>query len=166
MRVDFNFANNEADTAAHVGFGLHPGFAATRFDAFRFEMPAGLYRRHFSPDNYLSGETEDVQFSGGEMPFDRAKLPGSYILELVDVPNRTFVYSDPPSARTVDLNLRAAPYLTLWSDGGPFLCVEPCWGLTDHHEQRAFEDKEGIQVIPPREQLHASFAMTPRIVSV
>jgi hypothetical protein len=31
---------------------------------------------------------------------------------------------------------------SLWSDGGPFLCVEPCWGLTDHHEQRAFEDKQ------------------------
>ena len=96
-------------------------------------MPAGLYRRHFSPDNYLSGETEDIRFAGGEMPFPKEKLQGSYILELVDVPDRTFTFTDPPSGRTVTLDLASVPYLTLWSDGGPFLCVEPCWGLTDHH---------------------------------
>ena len=55
-----------------------------------FEMPAGLYRRHFSPDNYLSGETEDIRFAGGADAVRTEKLPGSYILELVDVPERTF----------------------------------------------------------------------------
>ena len=49
------------------------------------------------------------------------------------------------AADRVALDLTGVPYMTLWSDGGPFLCVEPCWGLTDHDEQRAFEDKEGIQ---------------------
>src|SRR5256714_6639326 len=115
--VSFRFKNDEPELTAHVGFGLHPGFAATSFESFRFEMPAGIYRRHFSPDNYLSGETEDVQFAGGDMPFQREKLPGSYILELVDVPDRRFTFSDPPSGRTVALDLAGVPYLTLWSDG-------------------------------------------------
>ena len=163
IAVLFNFRNDEPKLTAHVGFGLHPGFAATSFDSFRLEMPAGLYRRHFSPDNYLSGETEDIRFEGGEMPFPKEKLLGSYILEFVDVPNRTFIFSDPPSRRTVAIDLAGVPYVTLWSDGGPFLCVEPCWGLTDHHEQRAFEDKEGIQTIPAREELAASFSFEPRI---
>jgi galactose mutarotase-like enzyme len=162
--VTFQFKNDEPELTAHVGFGLHPGFAATSFESFQFEMPPGLYRRHFSPGNYLSGETEDIQFAGGPMPFEREKLPGSYILEFVDVPDRTFTFSDPPSKRRVTLDLASAPYLTLWSDGGPFLCVEPCWGLTDRHDQRAFEDKEGIQKIPARGGLIASFSFTPRIV--
>jgi galactose mutarotase-like enzyme len=162
--VSFRFQNHEPELTAHVGFGLHPGFAANSFDSFHFEMPAGLYRRHFSPDNYLSGETEDIKFAGGEMPFERANLPGSYILELVDVPDRTFTFSDPPSGRTVALDLTGVPYLTLWSDGGPFLCVEPCWGLTDHHEQRAFEDKEGIQKIPAEQELAASFSSAPQVI--
>ncbi|HSP44707.1 MAG TPA: hypothetical protein VLO30_01815, partial [Chthoniobacterales bacterium] len=143
VSVSFRFKNDEPELTAHVGFGLHPGFAATSFESFHLEMPAGLYRRHFSPDNYLSGETKDIQFAGGEMPFEREKLPGSYILELVNVPERTFTFTDQPSGRSVALDLTGVPYLTLWSDGGPFLCVEPCWGLTDHHEQRAFENKEG-----------------------
>ncbi len=164
IAVTFRFQNHEPALRAHVGFGLHPGFAATSFDSFRFEMPAGTYRRHFSPGNYLSGETQDIQFAGGEMPFERAKLPGSYILEFIDVPDRAFTFSDPASGRVVTLDLTNVPYLTLWSDGGPFLCVEPCWGLTDHHEQRAFEDKEGIQKIPADGELVASFRFAPRLI--
>lgn len=165
VSVQFAFTNEEPQLTAHVGFGLHPGFAATSFESFRFEMPPGAYRRHFAPDNFLSGETEDIDFPGGEMPFDRAKLPGSYILEFIDVPQRTFRYIDPPSGRSVSLDLSEAPYLTLWSDGGPFLCVEPCWGLTDRHDHRAFEDKEGIQQIPAGGRLVRSFSMAPQLTT-
>src|ERR1700730_2346360 len=163
--VKFHFTNHEPKLTAHVGFGLHPGFAATSFESFNFEMPAGRYRRHFSPGNYLSGEIEEIDFAGGEMPFPRDRLPGSYILELVDVPKREFVYSDPASGRSVSVDLSEVPFLTLWSDGGPFLCIEPCWGLTDHHEQRPFQDKAGIQTIPPRGELSVGFTMEPRLTN-
>jgi galactose mutarotase-like enzyme len=165
VSVTFEFRNDEPELSAHVGFGLHPGFAATSFDSLRLQMPAGFYRRHFSPDNYLSDETRDIDFAGGEMPFPRGALPGSVILELVDVRRREFSFVDPPSGRWVVVDLTGVPYLTLWSDGGSFLCLEPCWGLTDHHEQRAFEDKEGIQTIPARGTLRASFAMAPQLAS-
>jgi galactose mutarotase-like enzyme len=165
VSVLFEFRNHEPELTAHVAFGLHPGFAASSFESFRFQMPRGCYRRYFSPGNYLSEETRDVEFDGGEMPFSRTELPGSIILELLDVQRRKFSYVDPPSGRWVMLDLTRVPYLTLWSDGGPFLCVEPCWGLTDHHDQRAFEDKRGIQTIPPRGELRASFSITPQLAS-
>jgi galactose mutarotase-like enzyme len=163
--VLFEFRNEEPELDAHVSFGLHPGFAATSIETFHLQMPRGLYRRHFSPGNFLSGETRDIEFAGGEMPFSKTELPGSIILELLDVPRRQFSYVDPPSGRWVTLDLTGVPYLTLWSDGGPFLCIEPCWGLTDHHEQRAFEDKEGIQTIAPGGVLRASFSMAPELAS-
>jgi galactose mutarotase-like enzyme len=159
LKIGFCFLNQEPELTAHLEFGLHPGFAATSFENFRLEMPPGRYRRWFSPDNYLSGETQEVQHPGGEMPFDRNKLPGSYILELVDVPDRLFVYRDLPSGREVRLSMPETPYLTLWSDGGPFLCVEPCWGLTDRHEQRPFEEKDGIQRIAPGGELATGFSI-------
>ncbi|MEP7249712.1 MAG: hypothetical protein ABI787_08040 [Spartobacteria bacterium] len=159
VHVGFRFQNHEPELTAHLEFGLHPGFAATSFNSFQLEMPPGRYRRWFSPGNYLTGETAEIVHPGGEMPFARGDLPGSFILEFVDVPERTFVYHDPPSGRRVMLNLAEAPYVTLWSDGGPFLCVEPCWGLTDRHEQRAFEAKDGIQQIAPGGELRASFML-------
>jgi hypothetical protein len=144
---------------------LHPGFAATSFESFRLQMPRGLYRRHFSPGSYLSGETRDIEFAGGEMPFSKTELPGSIILELLDVPKRQFSYVDPPSGRWVIVDLTGVPYVTLWSDGGPFLCIEPCWGLTDHHQQRAFENKEGIQTIAHGGVLRASLSVVPELAS-
>jgi galactose mutarotase-like enzyme len=163
--VTFEFRNDEPELSAHVGFGLHPGFGAASFESFHLQMPRGLYRRHFSPGNYLSGETREIEFQGGEMPFPREELPGSFILELLDVPRREFSYVDPPSGRWVVVDLSEVPYLTLWSDGGPFLCIEPCWGLTDHDAQRAFEEKEGVQTIAAGGRLRASFVMTPQFAS-
>src|SRR6266511_2768104 len=130
--VLFEFRNEEPEVDAHVSFGLHPGFAATSFESFYLQMLRGLFCRHFSPGNYLSGQTRDIEFPGGEMPFSKTGLPGSIILELLDVPRRLFSYVDPPSGRWVTLDLTDVPYVTLWSDSGPFLCIEPCWGLTDY----------------------------------
>ena len=165
LSVHFEFQNHEPELTAHVAFGLHPGFGATSFESFHLQMPRGLYRRYFSSGNYLSGQTRDIEFRGGEMPFSKTDLPGSIILELVDVPRPKFSFVDPPSGRWLILDLSGVPYLTLWSDGGSFVCVEPCWGLTDHNDQRAFEDKEGIQTIPPHGELGASFSMTPQLAS-
>ncbi len=128
-------------------------------------MPAGLYRRHLTRENFLSGEIKEINFAGGPMPFARKDLPGSYILELVDLADPTFSFLDSPRGLAVDLDLSGVPYLTLWSDGGPFLCVEPCWGLTDHYKQRAFEEKEGIHIIRPNESYKRSFTMRPRVLS-
>src|SRR5712691_3921492 len=124
LEVDFHFHNHEPALTAHLEFGLHPGFAATSFETFHLEMPAGRYRRWFSPDNFLSDETEGINHLGGEMPFERAKLPGSYLLELVFVPDRYVHFRDPPSGRHVTFDFAEVPYVTLWSDGGAFLCIE------------------------------------------
>lgn len=164
VRVSFHFTNAEPERSAHVGFGLHPGFAASSFTSWRLQMPAGRYRRYLVPGNFLSGETEVIDHAGGEMPFPRETLPGSIILEFIDVPAREFIYEDAASGRRVALGLTETPFVTLWSDGGPFVCVEPCWGLTDHHEQRPFERKAGIQEIAPGGELRASFALVPTLV--
>jgi galactose mutarotase-like enzyme len=163
--VLFEFRNHEPELTAHVSFGLHPGFGATSFETFHLQMPRGLYRRFFAPGNFLSGQTRDIEFSGGEMPFSKTELPGAVLLELVDVHRPQFSYVDPPSGRWVTVDLTGVPYMTLWSDGDAFLCVEPCWGLPDHHEQRAFEHKEGIQIIPAGGALSGSFSMTPQLAS-
>jgi galactose mutarotase-like enzyme len=163
--VLFAFRNHEPELAAHLSFGLHPGFGATSFESFRLQMPRGCYRRYFAPGNFLSGQTRDIEFPGGEMAFSKTELPDAILLELVSVHRPQISYVDPPSGRWVTLDLTGVPYMTLWSDGGPFVCVEPCWGLPDHHDQRAFERKEGIQIIPPGGRLRGSFSITPQLAS-
>jgi galactose mutarotase-like enzyme len=160
LMVEFRLENQAPDLEAHVSFGLHPGFACGAMEQGEVLFLAGRYRRHLAPDNFLSGQTEELDLPAGPMPFSKKDLPESFLLEPVGVaPVLCFV--DQASGRRVELDFSQAPYFTLWSDGGPFLCVEPCWGLPDHHEQRPFEKKLGIQVIPPKGVLEKSFSMRP-----
>jgi len=161
VRVNFVFHNYE-DHDCHVSFGLHPGFAVTSLAEAELKMPAGRYVRLFAPGNFLSGETETIDFPGGDMPFDKAKLPDSYLLDLSGVQLPLFVLADPATRRVLYLNFSGVPYATIWSDGGPFLCVEPCWGMPDHHEQRPFEQKLGIQTIAACGHLTRSFSISPQ----
>lgn len=158
VRVEFAFTNEEAELDAHVSFGLHPGFAVSSLAAAEILLPAGTYRRHFAPGNFLDGNTEEVAHAGGPMPFDKAALPGSYLLELAGVPERTFTLRDADAGRTVRLDFSEVPYCTLWSEGD-FMCIEPCWGLPDSRPQKPFEEKDGIQVIAPGATLRAGFGV-------
>ncbi len=143
----FRFESREPETSTHVSFGLHPGFAVGSLAEARVLLPPGHYRRHLAPGNFLSGETVNIDHPGGPMPFDKARLPDSFLLELVDVKEPVFVVDDVEGGRRMELDAAQAPYLTLWSDGHDFICVEPCWGLPDAHEQVPFEEKEGMQEI-------------------
>lgn len=168
LRATFHFENQEPELEAHVSFGLHPGFAAVSLDAARVLMPAGEYVRHLAPENFLSGETIAIHHAGGPMPFPKSELPGSFLLEQKNVPEPVWIFEDCADSparpgRIVELDFREAPFVTLWSNGAAFICVEPCWGLPDHHEQRPFEKKLGIQAIPPRGTLTRSFEITPRL---
>lgn len=164
LEVSFAFENQEPEKTAHVSFGLHPGFAITSWESARVLLPAGKYVRHLAPDNLLSGETKSFEFGGGRMPFDYRELPESFLLEPREVASRIVTVVDPEAGRQVEIDLGSAPYLTLWSDGGPFICVEPCWGMPDHHLQRPFEQKLGIQEILPGAKLERSFRIVPGVL--
>lgn len=161
LKVTFRFENQEPKLSAHVSFGLHPGFAAASLDSATLLMPAGTYVRHLAKDNFLTGRTEEIVFAGGPMPFKKSELPDSFLLELKKVDMPLFTFTDDASGRAVMLNYSGAPYITIWSSGQAFLCVEPCWGLPDNEEQRPFESKLGIQEIPPRGTLTRSVTIAP-----
>lgn len=165
VRVEFAFTNEEPELEAHLSFGLHPGFAVSSLSACRLLLPPGTYVRHFAPGNFLNGETETLAFGGGEMPFAKEKLIDSYLLGLEGVPQRVFTLEDPVSGHRVALDFSEVPFLTLWSDGNPFFCIEPCWGLPDRNPPTVFEEKPGIQRIPPGGFLKRGFAIQPSFLS-
>jgi galactose mutarotase-like enzyme len=164
LLVTFEFENLEPELPVHVSFGLHPGFGLTSLAEAQVILPPGKYIRHLAPGNFLSGETVKIEHPGGPMPFDKADLPGSFLLELADVPEAIFTVEDPAGHRRTTLDYHEAPYITIWSDGHDFVCVEPCWGLPDHQQQRPFEEKEGLQEIAPGKVLTRSFSIRPAIL--
>jgi len=157
--VTFIFHNEELERTSHVSFGLHPGFAVSSFEQARVVLPRGTYRRHLAPNNFLSGETVEFESDGATMPIKPFELPGSFLLETIEADSYVVKLLDYGRNRQVELDFSDAPYFTIWSDLNPFICIEPCWGLPDHEEQRAFEKKLGIQSIPPLETFTRRFSM-------
>lgn len=150
LDVVFVFQNEETDRPAHVSFGLHPGFSVSALENARVILPKGRYRRYLAPGNFLSGETHSFESEGGPMSFKPFELPDSFLIEAVDVDNHVVRLLDFSSRHEVQIDLSEVPFFTLWSDLRPFICVEPCWGLPDHHDQEPFEKKLGIQLIPAK----------------
>ena len=160
----FEFENRE-EHPVKLSFGWHPGFAVGSLASARLLLPPGLYRREMTPGDFLDGTTQEIEFAGGEMPFAKKDLPGSYLLDLSGVKERRFVLEAPalnggPGHRVI-CDYSEAPYLTLWSNGAPFLCVEPCWGLPDSNPPVAFEQKKGLVTIAAGETEKASLFVTP-----
>lgn len=163
--VQFYFTNHEMQRAAHLSFGLHPGFAVSSIENAKILFPGGSFCRYAAPDNFLSGDKQFIEIPKGEFPFSKKELPKTFILEFKKVSTPYVILEDAPSNRRVEIDLQGVPYFSLWSDGGPFVCIEPHWGLPDHHLQRPFENKEGIQVIAPRGHMNKIFSITPSFVN-
>jgi galactose mutarotase-like enzyme len=144
-----------------VSFGLHPGFAVSSVENCKVIFPSGTYVRYYAPGNFLDGRQEVIRFSSGEMPFDKSKLRDSYLIGLEGVPHRVFLLEDAKLGHRLALDFSEVPFLTLWSEGPTFLCIEPCWGLPDSNPQRPFEQKIGIQTIPRGGTLRRSFTVSP-----
>ena len=149
LTVAFSFQNQEMSRPAHVSFGLHPGFRVSSIEDARIILPQGQYRRHLAPGNFLSGETVDFSSSGLSFPCKPFELPDSFLIEPLEVDERVVKLQDLKEKREIQIDLSEAPFFTIWSDLNPFLCIEPCWGLPDHHDQEPFERKVGIQQIAP-----------------
>jgi galactose mutarotase-like enzyme len=164
LRMTFAFENRENHEVS-LGFGWHPGFGVGDLASARMLLPSGTYFRQMAPGDFLDGTVQEIPFSGGEMPFSKEHLPGSYLLDLAGVPVRTFVLEAPALGHRIECDYTEAPYLTLWSNGDPFLCVEPCWGLPDSNPPVPFERKKGIQRIPAKGTLRASLRVVPSLLA-
>lgn len=164
LRMTFRFENREEHPVA-LSFGWHPGFAVGSLETARLKMPAGTYLREMAPGDFLDGTVQEIEFSGGEMPFSKKDLPGSYLLDLEGVSDRRFNLEAPALGHRIECDYSEAPYLTLWSDGSPFLCVEPCWGLPDSNPPVPFEKKKGIQRIAAAGTLEVSLSVKPSRIS-
>jgi galactose mutarotase-like enzyme len=160
LRMTFDFQNHEESEVA-LGFGWHPGFAVSSLENARVTLPSGTYLREMAPGDFLDGTVQVIPFAGGEMPFAKKDLPGSYLLDLAGVPERRFVLEDSVLGHRVECDYAEAPFLTLWSNGDPFLCIEPCWGLPDSNPPVPFGQKKGIQRIPAKGSMKASLVVRP-----
>ena len=164
LRVTFSFHNEEEHPVA-LSFGWHPGFAVSSVESARVLLPPGTYCQQVAVENFLTGEVREIPFAGGEMPFAKATLVDSYLIDLAAVPERRFTVEDAVLGQRVVCDYAEAPFLTIWSNGDPFVCIEPCWGLPDNNPPVPFERKKGIQRIEAGATLSGSATVIPSFIA-
>ena len=131
--------------------GSHPGFSCPLFENenyedyfLEFNKPETL-SRHLLSDGLISNET--VTYLNSEK-----KIPLSYPLFKNDALIFKNYQSDAISLKhtskgeILKFHFAGYPFLGIWSKPGPFVCIEPWYGIADFVDHNGiFEEKTGIQ---------------------
>ena len=137
-------------------FGGHPGFnipldGESDFSDWRLEFDKPCY-----PDSVIF--TDALQDSGKRVAYpleNSRRFPLSHDLFRIDgvfltgMAQSVTLCSD-KSARRVTVTYGDAPYLGIWSsdNDGPFVCIEPWWGMATQEGSVALEEKCNMFRLP------------------
>jgi galactose mutarotase-like enzyme len=142
---------------AHTGFRC-PLTTSDTMNDYRLEFEkAEQVERYLLKDNLFTG--------GKELFLNKEKvLPLSYELfkkgafVMKGLKSNQIVLKSDKTSRSAKVSFKGFPYLVIWSQPGPFVCIEPWYGV---HGAANFEgdisEKEGIQALGVGEIFECSY---------
>lgn len=153
LAVTYRVHNTALEGDMYFSIGGHPAFNAELGEGsceLVFEVPEtlnseiinmdlGLIERNLRP---IIDSSESLRLSPSV--FDRdALIFGS-------LKSRYAMLVNGKSKRSVSISLAGVPKLGVWSDKGPFVCLEPWWGIADYVDSnQQLKDKDMIKKLAP-----------------
>lgn len=153
LAVSYQVENPSQQEILWFSIGAHPAFNAELAEGtceLFFEVPEnlnseiidlerGLIQREFRP---MGDQVDSLRLSPSVFDQD-ALIFGHLKSRYVSLHNAT-------SNRRVSMSLMGVPKLGVWTDKGPFVCLEPWWGIADYVDtNQKLEDKEMIRKLNP-----------------
>ncbi|HVD97555.1 MAG TPA: aldose 1-epimerase family protein [Cytophagaceae bacterium] len=142
---------NQQDSKIYFSIGAHPGFTCPVHEGEKYE---DYYLEFSKPETLGISLLKDGLVSPEETPFlkNETKIPLSYELFKNDALVFKKYQSDYISLKHKDKGevfkfyFAGYPFLGIWSKPGPFVCIEPWYGVADFtNHNGVLEDKVGIQ---------------------
>ncbi len=140
----------------YYGLGGHPGFNVTYPCDVVFEEMERLTTYKVNLENGLIATqrrriNEHRITSDGHLHFTLTpEVFEQDAIILDDIHSKTVTLNSGNAGHGVALTMEAAPYLGIWSDKGPFVCLEPWWGIADFEDtDQNIEHKKGMQCLEP-----------------
>lgn len=158
---------NKGAELMYASVGGHPGFrvpfdGAERFDHYYLEFSRAAEPRAvvYTENFYDSGSRTPYTLKNGTclpLSHDLFKVDGIF---LANVAESVTLRSDRGTHR-VTLTYGNAPYVGIWSsqNDGPFVCIEPWWGITSREGSLPIEEKGDMFRIPGGEGVCVSMAI-------
>jgi galactose mutarotase-like enzyme len=143
--------NNIQKTDIYFSIGAHPGFTCPvrtgeRYEDYylEFEKPETL-ALHVLKDGLISSETQSYLNNGQKIPLSYA-LFAQDALVFRDYQSSYISLKHKDKGEIFKFHFAGYPFLGIWSKPGPFVCIEPWYGIADFVEHNGIlEEKTGIQ---------------------
>lgn len=159
---------NRGEELMYATVGGHPGFNVPLGDNGAYTDYYLEFSEPCSPDYVVF--TEEFCDSGKRLPYlleGGTKLPLSHDLFVVDgwflagTSGAVTLKSD-RSAHSVTVSYGNAPYVGFWSsqNGGPYVCVEPWWGMASQDGVLPIEEKCHMFRLLPGSEKQVEMAIT------
>lgn len=153
LSVSYRVTNPSTSEVLLFSIGGHPGFNADLLNnacELVFEVPEILNSERVNTQNGLIertlrpivDRTDALRLSPSV--FDQDALIFS------NLKSRYITLVNGTSQRSVSMSLVGVPKLGIWSDKGPFVCLEPWWGIADYEDtNQQLTDKDMIRKLEP-----------------
>jgi galactose mutarotase-like enzyme len=162
LEVGYNVKNCD-ERQMFFSIGAHPGFRcplrpSDTMDDYRleFERPEQI-ERYLLKDNLLTGAKKLFLNNEKVLPLsDELLQKGAFVLK--GLQSEEVTLKSDKTARAITVCFKGFPYLGIWSQPGPFVCIEPWYGV--HGAENAegdFSEKEGIQSLAVGEIFACSY---------
>lgn len=155
---------NKGEKIMWFSIGGHP--------AFSVNLDSGACELNFEKSENLKSELIDRETGLIQRKFKSLgndvkslKLDPSLFDEdaliFSDLKSHVVSLVDNLSNRKVSLSLSAVPKLGVWTDKGPFVCLEPWWGIADYLDASgSFEEKDFNQSLLPYKVFSCGYDLT------
>lgn len=152
---------NENDFKMPFSIGGHPAFALQeKFEnyALYFENDESL-RTYYLENNLLSDTFQDISLDKNQLKLNYPLFENdALILKSLNSKSISILNG---KKTVLTFEFEGFPNFGIWTKkDAPFICLEPWFGYSDHIDSSGdIFEKEGIQVLEPKETFQASFSI-------
>jgi len=158
---------NKGTSTQLFSIGAHPGFLCPLEEGLSFEDYFLAFEKEETAPRLLVGEggisrnTEPVFAShSNTIPLHLNLFGKKDAIILKDLRSRYMELKSNRGERGLRFTFEGFPYMGIWTKPGPFLCIEPWFGIADFEDADGkLEHKEGICKLPIGQDFNASYTM-------
>lgn len=163
LSVTYRVENCSEAEPMFFSIGGHPGFNAELsegtcelvfegpeiLNSEKLDLSQGLIERRLRP---IVDQAESLRLSPSVFDHDALIFGG--------LKSRYVMLVNGKSKRSVSMSLVGVPKLGIWSDKGPFVCLEPWWGIADYVDtNQQLVDKDMIRKLGPGAAFQCGYDM-------
>lgn len=157
---------NKGNSEMLFSIGAHPGFrcpleAGLNFEDYYLQFEkAETSPRMLVGEKGISRKTEPLFTTQQVIPLHVDLFGKKDAIIVKDLSSDYMLLKSDRGLRGLKFTFKGFPYMGIWTKPGPFICIEPWFGIADFEDADGkLENKEGICTLNPFQVFQATYAI-------